>query len=266
ASLKATRTKISSTQSGVILVGGSDSAVPGLAPRTLNQFSSPPLPPCARGWAGAPGGESVGLPAGVRAEVGKGGVVASGKDMEKRWRGLKGDDAGRYALLLSVSASTLSYKDLFTAERQSPYISYALLLTVSASPLGFKDLFKAELDATLLSEAVAVLASHTPHPPSSSSTSSSSAHASSAAGGDTAAGPPQDGEESGPPQDNGEDPAGDVALGLLEDMAQAGRFALNVRFLGKGEKAAVRVLLDGAKARGGALEARALKVASAYLV
>eukprot|EP00290_Baffinella_frigidus_P047054 CAMPEP_0180404552 /NCGR_PEP_ID=MMETSP0989-20121125/40100_1 /TAXON_ID=697907 /ORGANISM="non described non described, Strain CCMP2293" /LENGTH=191 /DNA_ID=CAMNT_0022408023 /DNA_START=14 /DNA_END=591 /DNA_ORIENTATION=- len=101
---------------------------------------------------------------------------------------------------------------------------------------------------------------------SSSSTSSSSAHASSAAGGDTAAGPPQDGEESGPPQDNGEDPAGDVALGLLEDMAQAGRFALNVRFLGKGEKAAVRVLLDGAKARGGALEARALKVASAYLV
>jgi hypothetical protein len=51
---------------------------------------------------------------------------------------------------------------------------------------------------------------------------------------------------------------------LLEDMAAAGRFALNVRFLGKGEKAGVRVLLEAAKARGGVFEARALKASKAY--
>jgi len=107
-------------------------------------------------------------------------VPATGKELERRWRALRGDGAGRFALLRAVAAGGA----------------------------GIRELCRAELDATLLSEAVLVLAEHAP---------------AAAAGGGEGAGPA----------------ALEQAVALLEDMAQAGRFSLNVRFLGKAERESV---------------------------
>jgi hypothetical protein len=179
ASLKPTRTRNTPGQSGVILTAGSDAAVAGLAPRQLNQFSEALLPPCARGWLG--GDKREAPPRAVRAGGGGGGgAPATGKELEQRWRALRGDGAGRFALLRAVAAGGA----------------------------GIRELCRAELDATLLSEAVLVLAEHAP---------------AAAAGGGEGAGPA----------------ALEQAVALLEDMAQAGRFSLNVRFLGKAERESV---------------------------